>query len=106
LHGLTTKYLLKKAADGFLPKKIIYRQKQGFGIPLGRWLTTELKSFMLDHLSEERVRRQGLFNYPYVKRLIDEQLSVAKDNREMLWSLLVFQIWYDRYLAGAGRRHG
>lgn len=106
LHGLTTKYLLKKAADGYLPKKIIYRQKQGFGIPLARWLTSELRSFMLDHLSEHRIRRQGLFEYPYVKRLIDEQLSMTKDNREPLWTLLVFQAWYDRYLSGTGECHG
>ena len=61
---------------------------------------------MLDNLSEERIRRQGLFEYPYVKRLIDEQLSMTKDNREPLWTLLVFQTWYDRYLSGSGECHG
>jgi len=105
LHGLTTKYLLKNAADGLLPKTIVNRQKQGFGIPLARWLTAELKSFMLENLSEERIRRQGLFDYSYVKRLIDEQLSMTKDNREPLWTLLVFQTWYDRYLADASGCH-
>ena len=106
LHGLTTKYLLKRAAHGVLPKKIVYRHKQGFGIPLSRWLNGELKSFMLDHLSETRIHRQGLFDYAYVKKLIDEQLSMTKDNREPLWTLLVFQTWYDRYLSGAGRCRG
>jgi len=106
LRGLTTKFLLKRAAEGFLPKPIIYRHKQGFGIPLAKWLNAELKSFMLDHLSEERIRRQGLFDYAAVKRLIDEQLSMTKDNREPLWTLLVFQSWYDRYLSGEGRCHG
>lgn len=100
LRGLTAKYLVKKSAEGFVPKGIIHRQKKGFGIPLAKWLTGELKTFMLDNLSEERVRRQGLFDYGYVKRLIDEQLGRVKDNREPLWTLLVFQTWHDRYLNG------
>src|SRR5262249_29532197 len=43
LNGLTTKYLLKKAAAGLVPKDIIYRRKKGFGIPVSRWLGAELK---------------------------------------------------------------
>jgi asparagine synthase (glutamine-hydrolysing) len=98
LNGLRTKYLLKKAAEGFLPKEIVYRKKKGFGIPVAKWLTAELKDFMLDYLSEERIRRQGLFNYAFVKGLIDEQLTKRKDNREPLWTLLVFQSWYEKYV--------
>lgn len=98
LKGLKTKYLLKKAAEGLLPQKIIYRQKRGFGIPVGKWLTGKLKEFMLDYLSEERIRRQGIFYYPTIHGLIDEQLTNKKDNREPLWTLLVFQLWYERYI--------
>ncbi|HWH76489.1 MAG TPA: asparagine synthase (glutamine-hydrolyzing), partial [Candidatus Binatus sp.] len=106
LHGLTSKYLLKKSAQGLLPEEIIYRQKKGFGIPLAKWLNGELKSFMLDNLSEDRIRRQGLFDYAYVKRLIDEHLGMVKDNREPLWTLLMFQTWHDRYLNGTERNLG
>ena len=102
LKGFKTKYLLKKAAEGFLPRKVIYRQKRGFGIPVSKWLMGELKELMLDYLSEERIQRQGIFHYPYVHRLIDEQLTKKKDNREPLWTLLVFQIWYERYIGAMG----
>jgi asparagine synthase (glutamine-hydrolysing) len=98
LNGLKTKYILKKIAEEFLPRNIVYRKKRGFGVPLATWLTGELKEFMLDYLGQERLERQGLFYYPYVKRLIDEQLNRNKDNRELLWTLLVFQIWYERYI--------
>lgn len=98
LNGLKTKYLLKKAAEGLLPHNIIYRQKRGFGIPLSKWLTGELKGFMLDALSQERIERQGLFDYGYINRLIHEQLTKKKDNRELLWTLLVFQSWYGKYI--------
>ena len=97
LHGLKTKYLLKRAAAGILPDHIINRKKKGFGIPISKWLTGDLKSYMLDYLGEGRIKRQGFFNYPCVKRLIDEHLEKKKDNRKLLWTLLVFQIWYERF---------
>ena len=98
LNGLTTKYILKKVAEEFLPRKVVYRKKKGFGVPLATWLTGELKEFMLDYLSQERIERQGIFHYPYVKQLVEEQLSKSKDNREPLWTLLVFQTWYEKYV--------
>jgi asparagine synthase (glutamine-hydrolysing) len=102
LAGLKTKYLLKKAAEGLVPAAVIHRQKKGFGVPLSKWLTGELKEFMLDYLSEESIRNQGIFNYSYIRRIIEEHLMRKKDNREMLWTLLVFQTWYERYIEGNG----
>lgn len=101
LNGLTTKYLLKKAGEGILPDSIIQRKKKGFGIPISRWLTGELKDFMLDYLGEERIKRQGFFNYPYVKGLVDEHLGKKKDNRKLLWTLLAFQLWYEKFVERA-----
>ncbi len=100
LRGLTTKYLLKKAAAGILPDQIIGRKKKGFGIPISQWLGGELKDFMLDHLAERRIRMQGYFNYSYIKSLIDDHLKKRKDNRKLLWTLLIFQIWHERYVDG------
>jgi asparagine synthase (glutamine-hydrolysing) len=101
LNGLKTKYILKKVAETLLPRNIVYRQKKGFGVPLAKWLTGELREFMLDYLSQERIERQRIFDYAYVKRLIEEQLSMRNDNRELLWTLLVFQTWYEKYIESA-----
>lgn len=98
LKGLKTKYLLKKAARGILPDEIIDRPKKGFGIPIARWLRNELKDFMLESLEETKIKRQGFFNYAYIKKLIDDHLEKKQDNRKALWSLLVFQIWHQTYL--------
>ncbi len=98
LKGLKTKYLLKKAARGILPNEIIDRRKKGFGIPITRWLRNELKDFMLNSLEETKIKRQGYFNYAYIKKLIDDHLEKKKDNRKALWTLLVFQIWHENYL--------
>ena len=80
-----------------LPREIINRPKKGFNMPVASWLTTELRPLMLDMFSEEMINRQGLFNYPYIKRLIDDHLARRRDNRKLLWTLLVFQLWYNRY---------
>jgi asparagine synthase (glutamine-hydrolysing) len=98
LNGFCTKVLLKKAARGILPDSIIRRPKKGFGIPISRWLCGELKELMLEQLSEERIKRQGFFNYPYISRLMDEHLQRKNDHRKLLWPLIVFQIWYDRFM--------
>lgn len=103
LKGFRAKYLLKKAAQGLLPETIIHRQKKGFGIPLAKWLGRDLKDFMLDHLNEARIRSQGIFDYPYIKGLMDEQLAKTKDHRELLWTLIVFQSWYEEYIHNANR---
>ncbi len=101
LNGLKTKYILKKVAEELLPRNIVYRKKKGFGVTLAKWLTGELREFMLDYLSQERIERQGIFHYPCVSQLINEQLTMKKDNRELLWTLLVFQTWYERYIESA-----
>jgi asparagine synthase (glutamine-hydrolysing) len=98
LKGFKTKYLLKRAAEGILPKAIVHRRKKGFGVPLGRWLMGPLKETMLDLLSEQRITRQGFFNYRHIKMLIEEHLSNKRDNRELLWTLLVFQMWHAHYI--------
>jgi asparagine synthase (glutamine-hydrolysing) len=98
LKGLKAKYLLKKAARGILPDEIIDRRKKGFGIPITRWLRNELREFMLDCLGEAKIKRQGFFNYAYIRKLIDDHLEKRVDNRKALWSLLVFQIWHETYV--------
>jgi asparagine synthase (glutamine-hydrolysing) len=98
LHRLTTKYLLKKCMGHSLPRDIIKRPKKGFNMPVAHWLTSELRDLVLDMLSEERITRQELFNYTYIKHLLDEHFSRQRDNRKLLWTLLIFQLWYARYV--------
>lgn len=95
-HGMR-KYILKKAMKSKMPDEIINRKKKGFGIPLTRWLKKELKELMLDNLSSEKINADGIFNYEYIKKLIEAHLHNKKDNRKELWALLIFQLWKGRY---------
>jgi len=98
LHGLTTKWLFKKSMESLLPRKNIYRSKEGFSIPIKHWLKHELKPMLCDHLSRERIERDGLFDPDTVQKMIDLHMAGRENFSHQLWALLVFSIWKDQYL--------
>ncbi len=97
LFGLRTKHLLKEAVRGLVPARIRRRPKKGFGIPVGRWLHRELRPLAERLFDPDRIRRQGLLNPWEVQRLFTEHLARRRDNRKKLWTLMAFQLWWDRY---------
>lgn len=99
LKGMKTKYLLKKALKSYLPESILNRPKKGFGIPTAKWLNKELASIVDELFSEKFVRQQGIFQYEQVKQLLDEHRSLRFDRRKELWTLMMFQWWWQKYFA-------
>ncbi len=93
------KRLLKRAALGRLPESTLRRSKKGFGIPVARWLRGPLAHLLDDLLGPQRLARQGLFRPETVARLVAEHRDGSHDHRKPLWTLLIFQLWYDRWLA-------
>lgn len=100
VRGFKTKYILKKAVEKWLPQKIVYRQKRGFTAPVASWLRNELQPLLADTLEEGKLKRQGLFNSANVQQLIREHSTAQADHRKALWTLLCFQLWYDRWNVG------
>ena len=98
LRGLSTKYLLKQSMASRLPRQVITRGKEGFSIPMKNWLRQELSPMMEEVLSAERIRCAGLFNPQYVQTLKSEHLSGVANHAHLLWSLMIFEIWRERYL--------
>lgn len=98
LRGNTTKYFFKNAMKGILPDEIINRRKEGFSIPIKNWLKTDLKGLMSDYLSEEKIMDAGLFNYKYVKKMKDDHLGNRQNHAHRLWSLILFNIWREKFL--------
>jgi len=97
IKGFSGKYILKELMRDKLPNQIIDRPKKGFGIPVSLWLRNELKGTMENYLSEERIKKQGLFNYSYIEKLKKEHLSKKKNHRKLLWNLMVFEMWRENY---------
>jgi len=97
LRGLTRKYLLKKSLERKLPNDILYRKKKGFGIPLAKWLKGELKPILLDVFSPTRIKAEGLFDPGAIEILLRDHFSGQKDNRKPIWTLLMFEMWKERF---------
>ncbi len=91
------KYLLKKAVEPWLPREIVTRQKRGFSVPIARWLRSELQPALEELLGEERLKRQGLFNSAFARRLLRQHCEGKADHRKSLWTLLAFQLWYEHW---------
>ncbi|MGB3921688.1 MAG: asparagine synthase (glutamine-hydrolyzing) [Minisyncoccia bacterium] len=98
MKGLKTKYLLKKLMNDKLPQQIVQRKKHGFAVPVGKWLRGELKDLCDATLSEKNLKKHGLFKYETVRRLKEEHFSNMEDHRKLLWNILVFQLWFERWM--------
>jgi asparagine synthase (glutamine-hydrolysing) len=99
LRGHKTKYILKKAVDELLPGFVTRRGKKGFGVPVAEWLKVKLRPLARDLLSPERVRRAGVFNPEFVSRLQDEHERGVANHRKLLWTLLMFELWHESFIA-------
>ncbi len=97
LKGNKGKYILKKAVEDLLPRSIIHRPKKGFGIPIAEWLKGRLNPLLHDMLAPQRLNEQGLFNADYVQKLIKEHETGIASHHKELWTLLVFQLWWDNF---------
>jgi asparagine synthase (glutamine-hydrolysing) len=98
LNKFTSKYILKKALRHSLPKNIINRPKKGFNMPVAYWLNSDLRPLLLEMVSTSFLKEQGLFKHDYIDKLIIEHYSHKKDNRKLLWTILMFQIWYEKFI--------
>jgi asparagine synthase (glutamine-hydrolysing) len=98
LHGLTRKYLLRQAFKDMLPPAVLHRRKKGFNMPVAEWLTGPLRPLAQDLFAESRLQRSGLFNAGYVQTLLSEHWARRRDHRKLLWTLMVFELWRERWL--------
>ncbi|MCO4773617.1 MAG: asparagine synthetase B, partial [Deltaproteobacteria bacterium] len=95
LNGREGKYILKRAIKPRLPHRVIDRKKKGFGLPIAKWLHGPWRELLQDTLGNGRAETSGLLSQRAVDTLIAEHLSGKRDRRRPLWSLLMFQWWYE-----------
>lgn len=101
IKGLTRKYILKRAAEAWLPREIINRKKSGFSAPIRAWLVRDLQDMVEDLLSESNVRRRGYFNYSRVRKLIDDNVAGREDNSLKIFQLLTLELWHRTFIDGS-----
>ena len=99
------KRILKKLLNRYVPAELTERSKKGFGIPIAVWLRGPLREWAEALLEPQRLRSDGLFDVPAVRRVWQQHLAGWRNHGQLLWSILMFQAWYESWhRAGSGRR--
>ena len=86
-------------AYNFIDKNLLDRPKQGFAVPTREWMYNDFELFTKGMFNKEYIQKQGIFNYEVIKNMVYDfknRNSVA--NSRELWTLFVFQNWYEMYM--------
>lgn len=92
----TFKYILKKVLYQYIPKSLFDRPKQGFAIPLSKWLRTSLKYLVDYYLSDEMVTKYGVLNPDEVNKIKQQFFSEADFLFNRVWQLIILQMWLEK----------
>lgn len=91
------KSFLKRILKDLLPQEILGAPKKGFILPLHIWTRRELKPLIEDLLSHEYLNRQGIFSKKVYHRIVKPHLTSKRDYTQQVWTLLMFQLWWDKF---------
>ncbi len=92
------KLILRKILYKYVPKELIERPKMGFGIPLGEWLRTSLKDWAWELINPDRLKREGILDPQTALTLWQEHQSGRRDWVYLLWDILMFQAWKEKWM--------
>lgn len=89
-----TKYILKKAAEGIIPKEIIYRQKWGFCGSATNMLTKKLTAYAYEKIMRSPLVCE-LLNRNYIEKIFERHRQQKRFNSFKIWNLLNLVLWYE-----------
>lgn len=92
------KYLLKKTAEKYLPKYITNRKKASFGAPIRSWISNDLRNIVDDYLSEEQINKRDVFDYKFIKNMIEKDREGSVDYAYQIYMLLTVEIWFRTFI--------
>lgn len=97
INSFSTKHILRKLSEKYLPNEIVNQPKRGFEIPLKSWIDNELKDVIFDNINNNN---SYCFNYvdsSFVKDLLADKVKISKEKRaKMLWCLFALEVWYKK----------
>ena len=89
LRGGRKKYLLRQLAYRYLPREIVERPKQGFAVPIDRWLRGPLRGWAKERLEDRGLYERLPLDRDRVTALLDLHLSGKRDTHPLLWAILM-----------------
>jgi len=95
------KIVLRRLLSRYVPDQLMDRPKQGFAVPVGRWLRDDLRDWAEALIDPARLRQEGYFDAAAVHRCWDEHVSGRRNNDTRLWTILMFQAWQDELASTA-----
>ena len=98
LRNFRTKWILKEALKGKLPEETLRKKKQGFAVPVAKWLKGDLKGLLEDAFNRNKIKREGIFKYDYIHDLVGAFAGNRHDTRKEIWALFMFEMWYDKWM--------
>jgi asparagine synthase (glutamine-hydrolysing) len=104
LHGLTTKYILRRAMQGILPDQILKRPKMGFPVPLASWFRGRFRSVIDEYVLSDRTLGRDIFDAAFVRRMVERHQSGAENHSERLWTFVNFEMWQRQFIDGEEMR--
>ncbi len=88
------KYILKEASRGVVPDAVIDRPKGYFPVPALKYIRGAFYDFVRDALDAPRARQRGLFNRPYIERLLaDPEGELTPKGHSKLWQVALLECW-------------
>jgi asparagine synthase (glutamine-hydrolysing) len=92
----TTKYILRKAAEGIVPNHVLDRKKLGFPVPIRHWLKNEMNDWAKKIIRESNT--DHLINKAYLLKLLEDHCQNKADNSRKIWTVLMFMVWHQIYV--------
>ena len=92
------KRILREITHDYIPKELLDRPKMGFAIPIAKWLKNELRDHVEEYLNEDRIEKQGIFNWAFIAKLKVDFYGGRKEYDSKLWYFLMFQMWFERWM--------
>jgi asparagine synthase (glutamine-hydrolysing) len=97
VKGLTTKWVLRRAAAKLIPEPILNRPKVGFRVPVNRWFQGPMRDFLYDHLAGPGSRTRAWYDAKVLDRTLDEHVGGRQNHEKLIWALLNLEIWHRQY---------
>ncbi|MGH2649078.1 MAG: asparagine synthase (glutamine-hydrolyzing) [Ginsengibacter sp.] len=95
MKGKTMKYILKEVLFDYVPRQIFDRPKQGFSIPLNKWLKTDLNYLLQKYTSLEIIERHNLLHHPAVEKIKKQYIAGHDYLFNRLWVIIILHWWLE-----------